>query len=249
MWQVAYDILLTEKKKRKFTLLRFREKKMPKKDYYSVLGVSKSASDDDIKKAYRKLAMQFHPDKNPGKEKWANEKFKEINEAYGVIGNQDKRKQYDQFGTTGDVSDVFNSHTTQTTFEDLMKDFGGAGLGVDFLDGIFGNFTKKRGFSFRQYATDGSGRIFFTTPDDENLEQPFYTQQPQRPSSHSVNYEITISHEQAVRGMEKDLTRNGRRLRVKIPAGTKPGTRIRLRNARLTTDGLPGDIFITVDVK
>jgi curved DNA-binding protein len=210
---------------------------MPNKDYYNILGVPRTASDDDIKKAYRKLAMQFHPDKNPGKEKWANEKFKEINEAYGVLGNPDKRKQYDQFGTTGDASDVFNSHTTQTTFEDLMK------------DSIFGNFTKKRGFSFHQYATDGSGRIFFTTPEDENLEEAYYTQQPQRPTSQSVNYEITITREQAFRGMEKDLTRNGKRLRVKIPAHIRSGTRIRLRNARLTTDGIPGDIYITVKVK
>ena len=125
---------------------------MPKKDYYNILGVPQTATDDDIKKAYRKLAMQYHPDKNPGKEKWANEKFKEINEAYGVLGNVDKRKQYDQFGTTGDASDVFNSHTTQSTVEDVMRDFGGEGLSYDFLDGIFGNFTKPRGFSFRQYA-------------------------------------------------------------------------------------------------
>ena len=222
---------------------------MPNKDYYNILGVPRTASDDDIKKAYRKLAMQFHPDKNPGKEKWANEKFKEINEAYGVLGNVDKRKQYDQFGTTGDASDVFNSHTTQTTFEDLMKDYGNAGLNMDFMDSIFGNFTKKRGFSFHQYATDGSGRIFFTTPEDENLEEAYYTQQPQRPTSQSVNYEITITHEQAFRGMEKDLTRNGKRLRVKIPAHIRSGTRIRLRNARLTTDGIPGDIYITVKVK
>jgi curved DNA-binding protein len=222
---------------------------MPKKDYYNILGVPQTATDDDIKKAYRKLAMQFHPDKNPGKEKWANEKFKEINEAYGVLGNPDKRKQYDQFGTTGDASDVFNSHTTQTTFEDLMKDYGSAGLGVDFMDSIFGNFTKPRGFSFHQYATDGSGRIFFTTPEDENLEETYYTQQPQRQASQSVNYEITITREQAAKGMEKDLTRNGKRLRVKIPARIKSGTRIRLRNARLTTDGFPGDIYIIVKVK
>ena len=65
---------------------------MPNKDYYKILGVPQTASDDDIKKAYRKLAMQYHPDKNPGKEKWANEKFKEINEAYGVLGNVDKRQ-------------------------------------------------------------------------------------------------------------------------------------------------------------
>jgi len=222
---------------------------MPQKDYYNILSVPRTATDDDIKKAYRKLAMQFHPDKNPGKEKWANEKFKEINEAYGVLGNPDKRKQYDQFGTTGDASDVFNSHTTQTTFEESLKDFGGAGLGYDFLDEIFGNFTKPRGFSFHQYATDGSGRIFFTTPEDENLEESYYTQQPQRRSSQNVNYEISITREQASSGMEKDLTRNGKRLRVKIPAHIKPGTRIKLSNARLTTDGVPGDIYIKVNVK
>ena len=123
------------------------------------------------------------------------------------------------------------------------------GSAYDFLDNIFGNFTKPRGFSFRQYATDGSGRIFFSTPEDENLEEAYYSQQPQRPASHSVNYEIAISREQANRGMEEDLTRNGKRLRVKIPARIKSGTRIRLRNARLTTDGIPGDIFITVKVK
>ena len=156
---------------------------MPKKDYYNILGVSRAATDDDIKKAYRKLAMQFHPDKNPGKEAWANEKFKEINEAYGVLGNVDKRKQYDQFGTTGDASDVFNNQNTQSTVEDLMRDFGGQGLSYDFLDSIFGDFTKKRGFSFHQYATDGSGRIFFTTPEDESMEEQYYTQQPQRPTS------------------------------------------------------------------
>jgi DnaJ-class molecular chaperone len=130
-----------------------------------------------------------------------------------------------------------------------MKDFGGAGLNVDFMDNIFGNFTKKRGFSFHQYATDGSGRIFFTTPEDENLEESYYSQQPQRPSSQSINYEISITREQAARGMEKDLPRNGKKLRVKIPARIKSGTRIRLRNARLTTDGIPGDIYITVIVK
>jgi hypothetical protein len=117
------------------------------------------------------------------------------------------------------------------------------------MDSIFGNFTKKRNFSFHQYANDGSGRIFFTTPDDESMEEQYYTQQPQRPQSPTVNYEITITREQALKGMEKDLPRNGRKLRVRIPARIKTGTRIRLRNARLTTDGVPGDIYITVNVK
>ncbi len=224
---------------------------MPKKDYYEILGVPRGASDDDIKKAYRKLAMQFHPDRNPGKEKWANEKFKAINEAYGVLGNPDKRKQYDQFGTTGDAGDIFGSQTTSATFEDLMREFGGQGLRYDFLDNIFGDFLKGRGFSFRQYGRDGgTERIIFNIPEDENV-QNFYTQGQRarartRPQPATVNYEITITREQAAKGMEKDLVRKGKQLRVKIPAGIKSGTRIRLRNARLTTDGLPGDIYIKI---
>jgi curved DNA-binding protein len=230
---------------------------MPKKDYYSILGVPRTASDDDIKKAYRKLAMQFHPDRNPGKEKWANEKFKEINEAYGVLGNPDKRKQYDQFGTTGEPGDVFGNYATTATFEDLMKEFGGQGLRYDFLDNVFGDFMRGRGFSFSQYGRPGgSNRIIFNVPEDGSLEE-FMAQQQQAPGTRTrarrqvpeVNYEITINPGQAVKGMEKDLVRQGKKLRVRIPAGTMPGTRIRLRNARMTTDGVPGDIYIRVLVK
>jgi len=223
-----------------------------KKDYYSILGVDRSASDDDIKKAYRKLAMQYHPDKNPGKEKWANEKFKEINEAYGVLGNPDKRKQYDQFGTTGDASDVFGNYQTQSTFEDLMKEFGGQGLRYDFLDGVFGDFMQGRNFSFRQYGRPGGAtRIVFNVPEGESVEEILGQRQPprSRQQSRSVNYEIDITAEQSEQGMEKDLVRRGKRLRVRIPAGIRSGQRIRLRNARLTTDGVPGDIYIRVLVK
>ena len=68
---------------------------MANKDYYKILGLSNNASQDEIKKAYRKLAMQYHPDRNHGKEEWANEKFKEINEAFSVLGDPEKRRQYD----------------------------------------------------------------------------------------------------------------------------------------------------------
>jgi len=221
---------------------------MPKKDYYGILGVSRSASDDDVKKAYRKLAMQFHPDKNPGKEHWANEKFKEINEAYAVLGNAEKRKQYDQFGTTGDASDIFRNQATESTFEDVMKDFGGAGLNSDFLDSIFGEMLRGRGGSFRQYSSPGGTRIFYNMGDDDS--DGFFRQgQRPRQQSQSVNYEITINRSQAAKGMEKDLLRNERRLRVKIPPAVKSGTRIRLRNARQITDGIPGDIYIKVNVR
>jgi curved DNA-binding protein len=87
------------------------------------LGVSKNATEQQIKKAYRKLAMKYHPDRNLGNEEWANEKFKEVNEAFGVLGDPEKRRQYDQFGTVGTAGDMFRSAYTRSTFEDLMRDF------------------------------------------------------------------------------------------------------------------------------
>jgi len=220
------------------------------KDYYQVLGVPKNASQEHIKKAYRKLAMQYHPDRNPGKEQWANDKFKAINEAFSVLGDPQKRQQYDQFGTVGEIGDIFGSPFTRTTFEDLMKDFGGSGLGFDFLDNIFGDALRGRGFSFRTYRRGSSrpGRgIRFEAPEGINLEEIFGRPKP-RPHP-EVQYEIVITRQQAAQGLEKDLVRKGRKIRVKIPAGVKHGSRVRLRNARQLTDGQPGDIIIVVKVK
>jgi DnaJ-class molecular chaperone len=220
------------------------------KDYYRVLGVPKNASDAEIKKAYRKLAMQYHPDRNPGKEKWANEKFKEINEAYGVLGDPQKRGQYDQFGTVGNIGDIFGSPFTATTFEEMMKDFGGAGLRFDFLDDIFGDALKGRGssFSFRSFG-GGPGRVIFEArPGQEtNLGEIFG--QARRPRYQDVRYELAISQEEALQGAKKILKRKGKKLEVKIPAGVKTGDVVKLRNARQTSDGLPGDILIKVAVK
>ena len=218
------------------------------KDYYRILGVPRNASDGEIKKAYRKLAMQYHPDRNPGKEEWANEKFKEINEAYGVLGDPQKRKQYDQFGTVGNIGDIFSSPFTTTTFQEMMKDFGGAGLRFDFLDDIFGDFLKGRGssFSFRSFG-GRPGRVRFEArPGQEiNLDEIFG--RARRPRE--VHYELAISRGEALQGVKKILKRRGKRLEVKIPAGVKTGNVVRLRNARQLSDGSPGDILIKVIVK
>jgi DnaJ-class molecular chaperone len=220
------------------------------KDYYGILGVPRHASDAEIKKAYRKLAMQYHPDRNPGKEKWANEKFKEINEAYGVLGDPPKRKQYDQFGTVGNIGDIFGSPFTTTTFEEMMKDFGGAGLRFDFLDDIFGDFLKGRGtsFSFRSFGAGPGGVRFETWPGQEtNLDEIFG--QARRPRKVHYDYELTISKKEALQGVKKILKRKGKKLEVKIPAGVKTGNVVKLKNARQISDGVPGDILIKVIVK
>jgi len=218
------------------------------KDYYGILGVTENASDGEIKKAYRKLAMQYHPDRNPGKEDWANEKFKEINEAYGILGDPQKRKQYDQFGTVGNIGDIFSSPFTTTTFQETMKDFGGAGLRFDFLDDIFGDFLQGRGSSFSFRSVGGRpGRVRFEArPGQEmNLDEIFdYARK-----SPEVHYELAISRGEASEGVKKILKRKGKILEVKIPPGVKTGSVVRLKNARQISDGLPGDILIKVIVK
>jgi len=219
------------------------------KDYYQILGVPRNSTNDKIKKAYRKLAMQYHPDRNPEKEEWANDKFKEINEAYAILGDPEKRSQYDQFGTVGNIGDIFGSPFTRGTFEDMIRDFGGAGLRFDFLDDIFSDFLGGSGFSFRKFSkrSGGSRGMKFEMPGAINLEELFAQAQKAKPQD--VHYEITITKEQAAQGIEKDLTRRGKTLKVTIPAGIKSGMKVKLRNARQITDGQPGDILIQVKVK
>jgi curved DNA-binding protein len=220
------------------------------KDYYSILGLPRNASEDDIKKAYRKLAMQFHPDKNPGKEAWANEKFKEINEAYGVLGNSAKRQQYDRFGTAGNVGDIFGNAATRTTFEDLMREFGQSGLGYDFLQNIFGDALRGSGghFTFRSYGPGGRTVRFETFPGG-NMNPDYFFHQTRGPHGQDVRYELTITKAEARKGTKKMLTRKGKKLEVKVPPGVKSGNVLKLSDACRVTDGCPGDILIKIKTR
>lgn len=111
---------------------------MAKRDYYEVLGVQREASKDDIKRAYRKLAIQFHPDKNPG-DKASEEKFKEATEAYEVLGDDQKRKAYDQFGFAGVEGMGGGQQDYSTVFRDFEDIFGGFGDFSSIFGSIFGN--------------------------------------------------------------------------------------------------------------
>ncbi|MGD9118617.1 MAG: DnaJ domain-containing protein [Dehalococcoidia bacterium] len=221
---------------------------MAKIDYYNTLGLSNSASADEIKKAYRKLAMQYHPDRNNGKEEWATDKFKDINEAFSVLGDPKKRRQYDHFGVTGNIGDIFDSQTTRATFEDLMDDFGGDDLSCDFLDDIFAGDFRGRSFAFHRFRRGfgGSGRSRYETQRGIDFEDLF--EQIINPRVSGVNYEIALSKEQALKGIERELVRNGKRLKIKIPPGVKTGSKIRLRNALKTTDRQLGDITIIIKI-
>lgn len=185
---------------------------MANKDYYQTLGVSKNASQEEIKKAYRKLALQYHPDKNKTHE--AEDKFKEINQAYEVLSDSQKRQQYDQFGAAA--------------FE------GGANRGP-FARGFdpFGRAQGKQGPFTWTYTTGGDkdfesafGGNFggFSDP-FEIFEQFFGGASPfGRPKP---TYSISIDFMEAIRGVEKRVNINGKSRTIKIPAGISDGNRIR----------------------
>lgn len=239
---------------------------MSRKDYYKILGVGRNATEDEIKKAYRNLAMKYHPDRNPGKEKEANEKFKQINEAYEVLGDPEKRKQYDRFGTVG-TGDIFGSPFTQAGFEEVMRDFGRRDLGFDFLKHIFDGFEsfgRPGRVEFRAQRPGGEifhghvsledmlGDLFGTRPGArrEYAAVPFdeaFRQATEK--SNDIHEQVTISSEKARRGVRMEYKRGKAKIEITIPPGVKTGQKVRYRGARLRLDGQPGDLYVHIKVK
>lgn len=176
---------------------------MTNSDYYAILGVVKSASQEEIKKAYRKLALQYHPDRNKTKE--AEEKFKEITKAYEVLSDPQKRQTYDQFGAAA--------------FEQ-----GGAGAGGPF--GGFGGFNQGP-FSYT-YTTNGGGFDFggFSDP-FEIFEQFFGGASPFGRRERRPVYSLSLSFMEAVKGTEKEVAIEGKKQKIKVPSGVDSGTRMR----------------------
>ena len=131
----------------------------------------------------------------------------------------------------------------------MMKDFSGAGLKFDFLDDIFGDFFKGRNVSFSSKRPRGSRGVKFEAwPGREiNLDEIFG--QAPRQKRQNVRYELTITPQESLQGTKKTLTRKGKSLEVKIPAGVRTGSIVKLSNARQIIEGLPGDILIKVVVK
>jgi curved DNA-binding protein len=207
---------------------------MAAKDYYHILGVAKNASDEEIKKAYRKLAMKYHPDRNPNK-KEAEERFKEINEAYAVLSDKEKRKQYDTFGAEG-----FQQRFSQ---EDIFR-------GFDFdeiLSSLFGG-RGRRDFRFGGQTGVDFGDFFGR--------QGGYQDTGRRSQrGEDIVYEMAISLEEAASGGEKRISyrKNGRleEVSVKIPRGFPSGKKLRLagKGKEGRNGGPPGDLYLQVTVR
>ncbi len=196
-------------------------------NYYETLGIPKTASEAEIKKAYRKLAMQYHPDRNQG-DKTAEEKFKQINEAYAVLSDTAKRQQYDTYGDQRfhqqySSEDIFRGTDFGSIFEEM-----GLGGRSNFFSSIFG----AGGAGARQGGGFGG---------------------PQR--GQDVEYPLSIGFMEAFSGAERRVSFSlsdgtQRELTVRIPKGVRTGARLRIsgRGAASRTGGTPGDLFVMIQV-
>jgi curved DNA-binding protein len=201
---------------------------MEYKDYYKILGVSRSASAGEIKGAYRKLAMQYHPDRNPG-DKHAEERFKEMNEAYQVLSDPQKRARYDQLGesysqwqnngTPGNFN--WGQWTSQPGAQEINFDeLFGEGVFSDFFRSIFGGMGAAPAVHGR------SGR-----------------------AAPAIQQPVTISLKEAYSGTTRTLETGNRRIEVRLPAGVRQGQKIRVPAAGPAgADGKASDIYLILNV-
>ncbi|MBX9852822.1 MAG: DnaJ domain-containing protein [Cytophagaceae bacterium] len=208
------------------------------KDYYKVLGVTKNASQEEIKKSYRKLAVKYHPDKNAGN-KNAEEKFKELNEAYEVLSDPDKRKKYDRFGENWakideaqyqQYRDFGKGHSEGGRYETINEeDFQNIFGREDFAD-IFSNLFGGAGGGSKWKGGNFSQRAF---------------------AGQDYNAEMEISLEEAYTGVSKNITVTGHSMGIKLKPGIKHGQVLKLKGkgAAGVNGGPAGDLYLTIHIK
>lgn len=206
------------------------------KDYYKTLGVEKNATKEEIKKAYRKLAKQFHPDANPNS-KTAEEKFKELTEANEVLSDPEKRKRYDQLGSNwknhktsgGNADDWFRQYAAGQQnggfhFGSNINDlFGNSGGFSDFFESFFGGGQRSSAGS-AEWNAARKGRDYEST--------------------------VTITLEEAFNGVERQLRVDGKKLKIKIQPGATEGTKLRLKaqGGKSSSGGDSGDLYLKIHI-
>jgi curved DNA-binding protein len=211
---------------------------MEYKDYYKILGVDKNADEQEIKKAYRKLARQHHPDMNPGN-KQAEARFKEINEANEVLGDPEKRQKYDRLGSNWQAFERSGQDPSGFDWSQWMAGGpGGARTRVEYgdLNDLFG----QGGFSefFQSIFGAASG-------------QAGRGQQTRPMRGRDAEYPVEIMLEEAFQGAQRILSIDGRRIEVRIPAGVRTGSRVRVagEGGSGMSGGPAGDLFLAVQVQ
>lgn len=225
---------------------------MAAKDYYKVLGINKNASADDIKKAYKKLAFKYHPDKNPGDKK-AEDHFKEISEAYAVLSDKQKREQYDRFGSAGfhqkySQEDIFRGFDVG----DIFREMGFSG--GDIFGNLFGGSARRSGFGGSAGHRGRRGNVGYSMEDLFGGGYP--GEQAYEQKGHDLSMDLTIDFMEAVSGAEKtiDYMYDGvrKQVKVKIPAGISTGLKLRLAGkggGEGASGAPPGDLYLNIQVQ
>ncbi len=217
-------------------------------DYYQVLGVDKKATADDIKKAYRKLALKWHPDKNPNN-KAAEEKFKKISEAYAVLSDDKKRGEYDQFGSAEQYRQQYSQEDIfrDVDLDEILRSFGFGGARAGGGRTTFR--TTRRGGSARDDYDDPFAGLFGGGMGGGRQQ---YANMPQK--GQDAEYNLSIALEESVFGADKkisfQLENRVEDISVKIPAGISSGKKLRLPGKGLSgyNGGPSGDLYLNVNV-
>ncbi|MBZ8180276.1 DnaJ C-terminal domain-containing protein [Oscillatoria salina] len=217
------------------------------KDYYTILGVNKTASGEEIKKKFRKLALKYHPDRNPGDKK-AEARFKEISEAYEVLSDPEKRRKYDQFGQYWKQA----GQQTWSPGTGVNTDFGGFdfsqyGSFDEFINELLGRFstpgggTRSRTYTSYNTSNGASGFNDFATGFGG------YSQQAPVTDTEAT---IRLTFSEAFRGVQKRLSLGSETIEVRIPPGAKQGSRIRVRGKGAVDPytGIRRDLYLNVEL-
>jgi curved DNA-binding protein len=210
---------------------------MEYKDYYKILGVDRNANENEIKRAYRKLALKYHPDRNPDNPS-AEEKFKEINEAYQVLSDPQKRARYNQLGESYTQWQARGAPTGGFNWDDWanVNTRGGSQVDMGDLEDILGG-------EFSEFFRRIFGGMYDTTPRTQN-------QRTRSSQAKSPQYQqkVVISLTEAYQGATRRLEMQDRKLEVKIPPGAHTGTKVRVPGAITTSSGDRKDLYLVVEV-
>jgi len=217
------------------------------KDYYKTLGVSKNASQDEVKKAYRKLAQKYHPDRNPNDKK-AEEKFKDISEAYEVLGDPEKRKKYEELGSDWKKHEQAEAGTEGFDWSKYASQGGFGGRGRTYT--YQGDFEDVFGGSFSDFFEQFFGGGFGTQTSGRRSNFGRSGQQS-AVKGHDLKASLEISLSDAYQGAEKVVNVQGKNLRIKIKQGIKDGQTLRLKQkgGQSPAGGANGDLYLTINVK
>ncbi|MBI4789405.1 MAG: J domain-containing protein [Chloroflexi bacterium] len=218
---------------------------MEYKDYYKILGVSKNASEKDIKQAYRKLARKLHPDVNPNN-KPAQEQFKEINEAYDVLSDPERRKKYDTLGANWQQYEQYQRAGGQGPFR-----WGGSAGGGQYRTVTPEEFEQMFGGGFGGEDLGGGVSDFFRTFFGGGFGGAGARAQTRPRRGQDIEQEVDISLQEAFAGTSRIVQKDGRRLEIKIPPGVKTGSKIRYAGEGLpgTNGASAGDLYLRIQVE